>query len=119
MQTEDTQATQQPYYIQRTSESCAEPPLVLKHDDCFGVFDRFGDIDSEKHHDSGIFFKGTRFLSRCRLRFADSRPLLLSSAVREDNVILAVDLANPDLHDWQNCILLPRGSLHLYRSQFL
>jgi glycogen debranching enzyme len=111
-------AEEQDYYILGCSETSAEPPLVLKHDDTFGVFDRFGDINSEERRESGIFHKGTRFLSRLRLFFGGARPLLLSSTVRRDNVVLAVDLTNPDLYR-DSGILLPRGSLHIYRAQHL
>ena len=38
------------------------------------------------------------------------RPLLLSSTVKEDNVLLAVDLTNPDLHDGDGTLALPRGA---------
>lgn len=106
------------YYIVATADALAEPTLVLKHDDLFGVFDRFGDVDIAKRHDTGVYYRGTRFLSRLRLRFASSPPVLLSSTVRSDNALLAADLTNPDLH--RDCRLwLPRGSLHIYRSQFL
>src|SRR5262249_38605888 len=52
------------------------------------------------------------------LSLGDDRPLFLSSTVKEDNDILAVDLANPDLFDGDR-ILIPRGTLHLFRSKFL
>jgi glycogen debranching enzyme len=106
------------YYIVGTSSAPAVPPLVLKHDDTFGVFDRFGDVDSADFDDSGLYCRGTRHLSLLRLRLAGERPLLLSSTVRSDGVVLATDLTNPDFYA-DNRILLPRGSLHIYRSQFL
>jgi glycogen debranching enzyme len=96
----------------------AERRFILKHDDLFAVFDRFGDIDVEQRRDSGAYHKGTRFLSRFRLRFAGHRPVLLNSTVRLDNVILAVDSTNPDLRLGAQ-LLLRNGSLHIYRSQFL
>jgi glycogen debranching enzyme len=116
--THKTLAEEQQYYILGSSETCNEPPLILKHQDAFGVFDRFGDIDVDQRHSAGLFYRGTRFLSRLKLLFAANRPLLLSSTVTEDNVVLAVDLTNPDLYR-EGGILLPRGSLHIYRSLFL
>ena len=48
----------------------------------------------------------------------DARPLLLSSTVRRDNVLMSVDMTNPDIFG-DGTLLLPRGTLHVYRSQFL
>ncbi|MCU1338147.1 MAG: amylo-alpha,6-glucosidase [Bryobacterales bacterium] len=110
---------QQQYYILASAEALPETPLVLKHNDVFGVFDRYGDIDTSLQPANGVFFEGTRFLSRSRLRFAASRPLLLSSTVRRDNIVLATDLTNPDLYQEGHGLFLARGSLHIYRSQFL
>ena len=109
----------QTHYILASPETPRETELVLKHDDTFGVFDRFGDIDAGERRSDGVYFQGTRFLSRSQLRFAGSRPLLLSSTVRRDNVVLAVDLTNPDLRLADDELFLPRGSLHIYRAQFL
>jgi glycogen debranching enzyme len=117
-QSSHTVAEERHYYILAPAEAPAEPPLVLKHGDVFGVFDRFGDIDADSRRDAGIYYKGSRFLSRFRLCFAGSRPLLLSSTVRRDNVVLAVDLTNPDLHS-ESGLWMPRGSLHIYRAMFL
>ena len=110
---------QQQYYIQATTEAPPEQPLVLKQDNVFGVFDRFGDVGPAQHPASGIYRGDTRFLSLSQLRFAGGRPLLLSSSVRRDNVVLAVDLTNPDLYSPDHKLFLERGSLHIYRSQFL
>ena len=52
------------------------------------------------------------------LRINSIRPLLLSSTIREDNVLFAVDLTNPDLRTAAG-ELLPRGTLHIYRAKFL
>ncbi len=110
---------QQQQYIVAPAEAPRDTPLVLKQDEVFGVFDRFGDIDSSQHPANGVYFNDTRFLSRSQIRFAGSRPLLLSSTVRRDNVLLAVDLTNPDLYAPDHSLFLPRGSLHIYRSQFV
>src|SRR5262245_37282663 len=107
------------YYILAPSDAPPESGFVLKHNDVFGVWDRFGDIDTDGRKQDGVFFKGTRFLSRNRLRFQDARPLLLSSAIRRDNVVLAVDLTNPDLYWEGSPPAVARGSLHFHRSQFL
>jgi glycogen debranching enzyme len=106
------------YYILAPSDLPAERDLVLKHNDTFALFDPFGDIDSRTRAGEGLYHKGTRFLSCLKLKFANGRPLLLSSAVRRDNVLLAADLTNPDVY-YENRIFLHRGTLHIYRSQFL
>jgi glycogen debranching enzyme len=109
-------ADQSPYRI--LAESPVEPSLVLKCDDLFGIWDHFGDIDASSRKRDGLFFQGTRFLSLSRLRFQDARPLFLSSNVRRDNVLLAVDLTNPDLYS-DGSPAVEKGSLHIHRTQFL
>jgi len=106
------------YYIQATSAPPGHEALVLKKDETFGVFDRYGDIDVAERTDEGVFHHGTRFLSCLKLTLLNSRALLLSSTVRSDNVLLAVDLTNPDIYS-DGDLLLPRGTLHIYRRQFL
>lgn len=106
-----------PYYIVAAART-PESTLVLKHNDVFAVFDDYGDLDYELRQAGGVFCKGTRFLSYCRLPFAGSPPLQLSATVRTDNVVLGVDLTNPDLHG-EKGIMFPRGSLHIDRTQFL
>ncbi len=90
-------AAEKNYYIQATSAPSTERALVLKQDETFGVFDYYGDIDSLERAEEGIYHRGTRFLSCLKLRLIQSRALLLSSTVRRDNVLLAVDLTNPDI----------------------
>ena len=91
---------------------------VLKQGDTFGVFDRDGDVRCFKFGPQGLYHEGTRFLSRFELTINGEGPLLLSSTVKEDNVLLNVDLMNPDLtHEGQ--VAIPRGSLHLSRARFL
>ena len=42
--------------------------------------------------EQGLYHNGTRHLSRSHLRLGETRPLILGSAVTEDNVVFAVDL---------------------------
>src|SRR5258708_5954958 len=107
-----------PYYIHSQSAHPDDRVLVLKHNDTFAVFDRFGDVQPSGMGEQGIYYQGTRFLSKSILYLGAKRPLLLSSTVRTDNVLLAVDLANPDAYSKRE-ILLPRGTVHLYRTKFL
>lgn len=91
---------------------------VLKQGDTFGLFDQYGDIQALKTGSHGLYHEGTRFLSRFELTMNGERPLLLSATVKEDNVLLNVDLTNPDMiHGGQEKIA--RGSVHLSRTRFL
>lgn len=106
------------YYILATSSLADDRTRVLKQGETFAVFDRYGDIHPLGLGEQGIYHQGMRHLSRLALRLQGSRPLLLSSTVREDNVLLAVDLANPDL-SVDDEVAIPRGTLHIHRSKFL
>jgi glycogen debranching enzyme len=106
------------FYIPATSTMADDRTRVLKHGETFAVFDRFGDIQQIGKKSQGLFHEGTRFLSQLELRLGHERPVLLSSTVKEDNALLAVDLTNPDICvDGQ--VVVPRGSLHLFRAIFL
>ncbi len=106
------------FYILACSSMADDSYEVLKHGETFGVFNRYGDIHSLKTGSQGPYHEGTRFLSRFELTINGERPLLLSSTVKDDNVLLNVDLTNPDMtHDGRTAI--PRGSLHLFRTRFL
>src|SRR5690242_6978576 len=107
-----------PFYIVAPTPLADELSRVLKHGDTFAVFDHYGDITPTGLGEEGLYHEGTRFLSCLVLALGKNRPLLLSSTVKEDNDLLAVDLTNPDLfRDGQ--VLIPRGTLHLFRSKFL
>jgi glycogen debranching enzyme len=107
------------FYIQATSSRADDRTRVLKHDETFAVFDRFGDVQPVGLGEQGIYHDGTRFLSRLELRLGGRRPLLLSSTVKKENDLLTVDLATPDLKDESGQLVLPRGTLHVFRTKFL
>jgi glycogen debranching enzyme len=106
------------FYIRAESSLADDRTLVLLHNDTFAVFDRYGDVQPIGSGQQGLFHEETRYLSRLELRIDGHKPLLLSSVTAEDNVMLAVDLTNPDM-ELPSGELLPRGTLHLYRSKFL
>jgi glycogen debranching enzyme len=112
----NTAATE--FYILAPEVPVPERTFVLKHDDTFGLFNDFGDIAAGARHEEGLYHEGTRFLSRLALKLAGGRPLLLSSAVRRDNLLMGVDLTNPDIYLGGDR-MLPRGSLHIYRSKLI
>lgn len=106
------------YYILATSSLADDRTQVLKRGDVFGVFDRYGDIQPVGLGEQGLYYEGTRFISRLELRVERQRPLLLSSSITKDNAMFAVDLANPDLR-LDNTIMIVRGSIHIFRSKML
>jgi glycogen debranching enzyme len=110
------------YYIVSASPTLGERFLVLKQGEMFGVFDSSGNINSELNYEEGLYFKGTRFLSKLSLSLllfeSSAQPHLLSSSVRADNVLLGADLTNPDVYT-SGRVVVPRGSLHVNRRMFL
>ena len=106
------------YYILATTPRTLEDYLVLKNGDSFAVFNRYGDIVQERLGEEGLYHQGTRFLSRLEFVLCDTRPFLLSSAVRGDNLLLTVDMTNPDIF-LEKELFLPRGVLHIRRSKLL
>src|SRR3954466_14634882 len=107
------------FYIQATSSRADDRTRVLKHDDTFAVFDRFGDVQPVGLGEQGLYHEGTRFLSRFELRMGGGRPLLLSSTVQDYTDLLAIDLTNPDLAARDGTLILPRGQVHLFRAKCL
>ncbi len=118
IQLEDVIEIKNQYYILSTSSLADDRTHVLKDDDAtFGVFDRRGDMPMGRGA-LGLYHEDTRFLSHWDLRLGDERPLLLSSAVRDDNALLVVDLTNPDILN-NGQVAAPRGTLHISRSKFI
>lgn len=107
----------QQFYIRASSSLADDRTRVLLSGDTFSIFDRSGDIQSLGFGQQGIFHDEMRYLSGLEMRIEKVRPLLLSSTIREDNVLFAVDLTNPDLQ--LSTGPLARGTLHIYRSKFL
>jgi glycogen debranching enzyme len=106
------------FYIRSSSPRIDVRTRVLKQGDTFAVFDRFGDIETFGTGELGLYYQDTRFLSRLTLKLGKDRPLLLSSTVRDDNAVMAVDATNPDV--WRNGeIAIPRGTVHVFRSKIL
>src|SRR5947199_5995440 len=83
--------SEESYYIEATESPAEERPRVLKQDDTFALYNRFGDIEQTGLGELGIYHKGTRFLSRMVLLLNQHRQLLLNSAIRDDNVLLDVE----------------------------
>jgi glycogen debranching enzyme len=106
------------WYILATSSPPDERRRVLKHDNLFALFDRFGDIQPIGLHENGIYLGDTRFLSHQELRIDGVRPMFLNSTVRDDNGLLIVELMNPDLNpDGHEPV--QKGLLHIFRAKLL
>jgi glycogen debranching enzyme len=90
----------------------------LKHGETFAVLDRYGDIHALGPDQQGLHHEDTQFLSRFVLQLGRSRPLLLSSTMKDDNALLTADLTNPDFTSDRQ-VTVPRGTLHIFPSTFL
>lgn len=117
-QSRDVIEVGQQFYIRASSSLADDRTRVLLNGDTFAIFDRSGDIEPVGFGQQGIFHKESRHLSWLELLLCGTRPLLLSSTIREDNVLFAVDLTNPDLNVSSEDFI-PRGTLHIYRRKFL
>lgn len=106
------------YYISADSTYADDRVKVLNHIDTFGIFDRWGDILPIGKGVMGIYHKDTRFISRLELKINGLRPLLLSSAIKEENEILSVDLTNPEMKDKAGVPII-KGIIHIRRRQFI
>ncbi len=106
------------FYIITSGAPADENTRVLKHGETFGVFDCHGDIRPMGMGEEGLYHDGTRFISRYEFLIGRARPLFLSSTVKEDNALLAVDLTNPDIGR-NGALELARGAVHIHRTKFL
>ncbi|RMH38110.1 MAG: amylo-alpha-1,6-glucosidase [Nitrospirae bacterium] len=106
------------HYILATSALADDRTRVLKHGETFAVFNRYGDIQPIGLKEQGLYHEGTRFLSRMELMLETTHPFLLSSAIRQDNTLLAVDLTNPDV-SLNDHTFIPRGTVYLSRAKLL
>ena len=91
---------------------------TLKSGDTFGVFDHGGDIIFEPGSIDGLFFQDTRHLSQLDLTIGGLRPLLLSSTLGADSLMLTSDLSNASGSGMPDS-LGDQGVIHVQRSLFL
>jgi glycogen debranching enzyme len=108
-----------PFAIAAASSLQDLRPLILKHGDSFGVFDRNGDASPSAGTAQGLYHRDTRHLSRLIVTLDGARPILLSSTLRDDNATMTCDLTNPDLLDAAGRPRLEHDLIHLRRSRFL
>ena len=106
-----------PFYIPATG-SASRPRRTLKHNDTFAVFDSHGDIGASGGGPDGLFDCDTRYLSHLELMIDGTQPLLLGSAIKDDNLNYYVDLTNPDIYAGGRIVLL-KDTVHIARTIYL
>jgi glycogen debranching enzyme len=106
------------FYVMATHSLTEENTYLLKHNDSFAIFDRYGDIYGYNKNPQGIFYKGTRYLSDYQLKLEGRKPLYLSSDIKEGNELFSVDLTNPDITR-DNILVLEKGLIHIMRKKVL
>jgi len=111
------QAHELQFYIPATGPP-SRPRRTLKHDDTFAVFDSHGDIGATAGGPDGLFDHDTRYLSHLELLIEGAQPLLLDSALRDDNLSFYVDLTNPDIFRDDKIALL-KDSVYVSRTLYL
>jgi glycogen debranching enzyme len=106
-----------PFYIPGTTAS-TRPRRTLKQGDCFAVLDSHAEIGAAPDGTDGVFYRDTRHLSHLEMLVNGKEPLLLGSAVRDDNSFLTVDLTNPDLYV-DRALVQQKDVLHIVRTIFV
>ena len=107
------------YHIEATTSLTERPLRSLKYGEAFAVLDSYGDIGWAPGAE-GVYFQDTRYLSRLALTVEGQRPMMLSSAMQDDNGALSVDLTTPDIRlDAGDETAIPRELIALERTKFL
>ena len=101
-----------------TSSLTEEKTFVLKHENTFAIFNKYGDILQYKQSAQGIFHEGTRFLSDLQFKIEGTLPLFLSSGLKERNEMFLVDLTNPDIME-DHKVKLEKDLIHIMRHKII
>jgi glycogen debranching enzyme len=107
------------FYVSTNSSYADNSIKILNHSDTFGIFDRWGDITPYGEAVQGVYHKGTRYISESEFNINGDRPLLLSSAIKEDNEIFSVDLTNEAIPEMDGKPPIPKGIIHIFRNKFI
>ena len=91
---------------------------VLKNDDNFAILDSIGDMLGAPGSNDGLYYRDTRHLSQLSLLVGGARPLLLSSQLSGDNVMLTANLTNARIRDIRG-EEIEQGLIYIRRSTFL
>ena len=107
------------WYILASTATSYDRRRVLKHNETFAMFNRFGDIQSLGFlGEEGLYQGDTRFLSQLELLIEGVRPMYLNSTIKDDNGLFISELMNPDLVR-SSSPSIPKGTLHLFRAKLL
>jgi glycogen debranching enzyme len=106
-----------PYFISATASLAEQRPRTLKAGDIFALFGNSGDATAGPGSAEGIYYRDTRYLSCLSLRIGGVAPMLLSSAVSNENAMLTCDLTNPNMLEVEPG--LEQGQIHIRRAKFL
>lgn len=115
---EDFLNINQEFYVRATSSLADDRTRVLKYGETFAVFNRYGDIESVGTMQFGLFHMETRHLSRLAFYLGGSKPLLLSSTIREDSSLFTIDATNFETR-LDDSTHLPQSTIHIFRSASL
>ena len=107
------------FFVPITASLQERRPRTLKYGDTFAVFDHNGDALAGPGSPEGIYHRDTRHLSHLYLTVERSRPLLLSSTIRDDNAMLICDLTNAELADAEGRRIVAQDLIHIRRNRFL
>jgi glycogen debranching enzyme len=106
------------WYILATASPADERRRVLKHEDTFALFDRFGDIQPIGMGEEGVYHGDTCFLSQQELLIEGVRAMFLNSTVKDDNGLFIIELMNPDIRG-RDKPDITKGDLHIFRAKML
>jgi len=101
-----------PYVLQGAPSAMVEK-VAIKHGDAFMVTDARGDLP-ESVQETGLFWRGTRFLRNCDL-FVEGRPLVsLSHSISDEEGSCQIDMTTPFLQLSPERAIF-QGAVHIRR----
>jgi glycogen debranching enzyme len=107
------------YYILASSAVAEQKAVALKSDESFAVIDKYGDIKTIVDSSGGLYFKGTRYLSRLVFKVNNEQPFMLSSFLNEENEMQTVNLTNAGTSAFGTEGDADKGTIHIQRRKFL
>ncbi len=111
--TQPTHYTEQadPYVLQGATSATVEK-ISLKHGDAFLVADARGDLP-ESEQETGLYWRGTRFLRTCDIFLAGQPLVPLSHSISDEEGTCQIDLTNPFLRVGKEVVY--QGNIHVRR----
>ena len=101
-------------YVMQGSASTSVEKITLKRGDAFLVADARGDLP-ESEQETGLYWRGTRFLRTCDL-FLSGLPLVpLSHSISDEEGLCQIDLTNPFLRVGREKTIVYQGMIHVRR----